>query len=280
MFDRLKAFGRRKVPAYTAILVIGVFLMGGVLMAATGSGTVDHLAKTLYAQYLKPLQASVKGVTMGHYWLTIGDENRKTTSGVSMVGMIAKSGATETPGTPNIAILGGVTSQIAWGTMPSGVSPSLNTQLGASGWFLTHSDLLTYQEFLVENSFPISGSFTTSYQVTGATWWSDQAAVARAKAGNTIYLPTLNASLNGKTWRWTNQLGTTAFVLYDPVGRINNNGVMGTTQAPSAGTFLAGASTIPVRAGDSVTLRAIYRGPSTSNTSGWYVVDIRTQTVW
>ncbi len=52
MFDRLKSFGRRKIPAWKACSIIGLFLALPVLIAWTGSATVDFMTSRLYARYI------------------------------------------------------------------------------------------------------------------------------------------------------------------------------------------------------------------------------------
>lgn len=53
MFERLKSFGKRKIPVSVALSGIGMFLMAGVLAAWTGSATVDFMTRTLFAKYIK-----------------------------------------------------------------------------------------------------------------------------------------------------------------------------------------------------------------------------------
>ena len=245
MIKKIRSLGTRNITCLQAAIVILLFMFAVTAIAARHE---NLSAKILWAQYIKPLMASATG----HYWLEIGDKDRPSNSGVTIVGQLKFATGTTVPPIPQgIALLSGTTGDICWG---------VNTS-GASGWHLTADNLKNYKEFMVQAQFP--GGL-----VSGASQYSDNAGQGLASTGNTVYLTgCLVAEIHGREWTFTHALsgGTTAFYIYDANGRFNAGS--GTTE----GVGVTANSSAPDTVGDSVTVKAIV---FPSEVSGWYVTNI------
>lgn len=88
MFKKFDKIFKKQVPLSSALIVLTLVLFSVSVIAWTGSGTVDHLARTMYAKYIK---ASMHGGTADK-WLTIGETTART--GVTVVGQVKLSGST------------------------------------------------------------------------------------------------------------------------------------------------------------------------------------------
>ena len=230
-------------------LLVVVALVFSVAMLIAAAKEIETIGK-LQVRVIEPLRAATSGVAVGHYWATFGKNENKT--GVSLVGTFDFSGATIWQAAQNTATLAGVTGTVSWSASSS----------GASGWHLTPTIMHKYSDFLVENSFPYS-------TLAGATIYSDRCPAGSAKSGNTVYLPDITADLDKKKFTFTNELGTTPFVLYDPNGRFRFAAATGATPFSSLTNLQSGVTTIPDSVGESITIMARYL-PTTA--SGWYVV--------
>ena len=247
MVEKMRSFGRKKISLMQALVVIGLFVFALGTIAAVGSGSEDRLVNTLFAKGIKPIKSSGTPTN----WLTIGETGKGDRSGVSVVGNYDLSGATAYQPHSNVASLAGVTGTLGWGS----------NAIGNSGWFLTEDLLRKYRDFMVENSFPYS-------TLSGATVYSDKCPSGSANTGNTIYLCNLTPELHGKDWTFTNELGTTPYVIYDPNGRFRNAAATGATPFSSLTNLQSGATTVPDSVGESITITARYWPIAVS---GWYV---------
>lgn len=134
---------------------------------------------------------------------------------------------------------------------------------GVVGWSLTTTNMKDYLAFMVDPS-----------AITGAAY-TDNCPVGRASTGATVTVPSITEEMHGLEWKFTNALGTTAFVLYRNATDCQFKNVgSGSTQAPSGNAAFnanSGATSIPDGLSDSVTIKAIY---SPREVSGYYVTNM------
>lgn len=122
----------------------------------------------------------------------------------------------------------------------------------SAGWTLTTPILTSYDTFLIDPGDPKA--------------YTDKCPIGIGSSGATVVLTgLLTSAIHGKSFKFINSMGTTAFVLYDANGRFN--GGSGTTENPTPS-----AARGPEDQGDTVEVTAIF---TPTAVSGWYVTNIK-----
>ena len=252
MGKRINGFMKRKVPVHIAVLVIGLFLMAGTLVAWTGSGTVDFIAKGIKARTIAPLHS---GGT-GNYWLTIGETTAKT--GVTILGQFKFSGATLYGLRQGSTNLSGVT---------------------AIGYTITGPDQGNI--FYIGNTAQVNGGGQVNSSTVG-----NGAGVLDGRSGITVVIPrTITEAMND--WEFTvinHRSGTSEIVLLAAttgaaeISGVTFIGMSSPTSLVSGVTPGAAISGVTINSyGESLTLVAKYQATAdmSGNTSHYLIKDYK-----